>query len=84
MARSRTFSNERVFEIMDGVDQPFVTINDLVDELDVQRSGIHKRLQAMRENGDVKKKKVGASAAVWWRDQNSASDSSASPSSESQ
>jgi DeoR/GlpR family transcriptional regulator of sugar metabolism len=69
---------------MDDVDQPFVTINDLVDELDVQRSGIHKRLQSMRENGEVQKKKVGASAAVWWRSQNSASASSASPSSDSQ
>lgn len=66
MPRSRTFSNEEVKQAIRTHPDPFVTTTDLADEIGVRNCTIHKRLVEMVGNGEVCRKKVGASAVVYW------------------
>ena len=65
---------------------PFVTSGDVAEEFpEVSDRTIRKRLNDLVERGDLKRKKVGAAAKVWYiPDQRSASASSCSPSSVNQ
>lgn len=66
MPRSRTFSNDDVIEFMKNHEEPFVTVGDVAEEMGVRNSTMHKRLNELNEKGKIKRKKVGASAVVWW------------------
>ena len=66
MPRQRTFSNQDVVEFMRAHEEPFVTVGDVAEEIGIRTSTAHKRLVEMCELGLIDRKKVGASAVVWW------------------
>ena len=47
---------------------PFVTARDISDEMGVARQTAYKHLQRLHERDDLKKRKVGSSAVIWWLD----------------
>lgn len=58
--------NEDVIEVMEEAEDPFLTVSEISEEIDVTRSAVYKRLSSMEEDGLIKKKEVGAQAVVWW------------------
>lgn len=49
-------------------DEPFVTATDIADSMGVARQTAYKHLQRMHETGELRKRKIGSSAVIWWRD----------------
>ena len=47
---------------------PFVTASDIAESLDVARQTAHKHLQRLHEEGQLRKRKIGSSAVIWWFD----------------
>jgi len=43
------------------------TASEVAEELGVVRRTAHNKLAALEERGDLKRKKVGSRAVVWWR-----------------
>jgi DeoR/GlpR family transcriptional regulator of sugar metabolism len=64
--RTRSFSNEEVLAAIENARYPFVTATDLADVFDVQNRTILDRLNELQEAGEVKSRKVGARAVIWW------------------
>jgi predicted ArsR family transcriptional regulator len=42
------------------------TAGDIAEQVDLNRSGVNKRLDDLVEHGHVNEKKVGANAVVYW------------------
>jgi predicted ArsR family transcriptional regulator len=47
-------------------DDPVLTAPEVADRLSITQQAAHKKLQTAHNDGDVQRKKVGASAVVWW------------------
>lgn len=60
------FTENDILKIFDDADAPFMTAAELADELSVSRSAVNYRLQDMREQGLVGRKKTGSRAVGWW------------------
>lgn len=43
------------------------TTSEIAEELDVAQKTAYNKLEALRERGDIRKKKIGGLAVVWWR-----------------
>jgi predicted ArsR family transcriptional regulator len=43
------------------------TASEVAEELGIVRRTAHNKLTALEERGDLKRKKVGGRAVVWWR-----------------
>ncbi|RLM88664.1 ArsR family transcriptional regulator [Halobellus sp. Atlit-38R] len=48
---------------------PVLTAPEVAEELDITQQAAHKKLQAAHKEGEIRRKKVGASAVVWWTDE---------------
>ena len=44
-----------------------LTAKEVAEELDVVRRTAYNKLSDLEERGDLRKKKVGSRAVVWWR-----------------
>jgi predicted ArsR family transcriptional regulator len=44
-----------------------LTAKEVAEELSVVRRTAYNKLDALKERGDLRKKKVGSRAVVWWR-----------------
>jgi predicted transcriptional regulator len=55
-------------EILRGIVTTYgpATVSDLIEEIDLNRSGMNKRLDDLVERDLVKEKTVGANAVVYW------------------
>lgn len=58
--------NEDVIEFLREHERPFATAPEIAEEMGVNNSAIHKRLDEMEERNQVESLKVGASAKVFW------------------
>jgi len=67
--RQPNVSDSEILELIqtsqEWLGRPFVTASELADRLDMSRQGVHRRLQNLADNGDIRKYKPGR-AAIWW------------------
>lgn len=66
MPRKREFMTDDVLEVMQQSDEPFLTVTEILEEVDVTRKTVNDRLQELAGDGIVNRKKVGGRAVVWW------------------
>jgi Fic family protein len=59
-------SDEEIVAYVERHDQPFITATEVAEKAGFTRQTAHKRLQELSETGKVQKKKIGASAVIWW------------------
>lgn len=59
-------TEQDILKVFDAADDPFLTASELADALSVSRDAVYRRLEKMREEGLVDKKKTGARAVGWW------------------
>jgi len=59
-------SEQDIFKVFDDSEAPFLTAQEIADELPISREAVHHRLQQMREKDLVGKKKTGARSVGWW------------------
>lgn len=59
-------SQREVLTLFRNSDCPIITAADVSDEYDISRQAARQRLEKLRDRGVVKKKLVGAAAAVYW------------------
>lgn len=62
----RRVPDEEILKFFVDSRRPFQTAKDVAKEFDMERQSAHRRLQALHEEGRMKKEKVGAHAVVWW------------------
>lgn len=54
-----------VLSVFDEADLPVLTASEVAEELDCSRPSAYNKLEALVEQGEIHKKKVGARAAVY-------------------
>lgn len=59
-------SDVRYIQAMATQPDPVLTAPELAELVGVTQQAAHDKLEAMRDRGLVRKKKVGAKAVVWW------------------
>lgn len=59
-------TEQDILKIFDSADAPFLTAQEIADELPISREAVHYRLSKMKEKGLVGKKKAGARSVGWW------------------
>lgn len=62
-------TDQDVLKVFDYADEPVLTAAEVADELPLSQSAMNTRLNRMREDGLVARKKTGARAVVWWADE---------------
>lgn len=60
-----TVSAQEVLEAVENGDH-VVTAGELIEELDTSRDTVLRRLRSLNQDGEIKRKQVGAKAVVWW------------------
>lgn len=64
--RSQKMTDDELLNAVEEHPDRCVTAVELAEELDMTSTGILKRLESLKEAGEVRKKKVGSRAVVWW------------------
>lgn len=59
-------AREELLYVFRDRDDPVLTAPEVADELGITQQAAHKRLQRAADDGDLKRKTVGARAVVWW------------------
>ena len=57
---------EEIIEFVREHKDPAVTAAEIADEFGATPSGVRYRLDQLKEEGEIKEKRVGASAKVWY------------------
>ena len=66
MPRTVKVSDQKILETLSSGDDPIRTVPDMVEEVNLGRDGLRRRLNKLEERGEVVSKSVGANAVVWW------------------
>lgn len=61
-----TTTTEAVLRTIRDADAPFVTVGDVADAVRCSRETARRKLTELHTDGWVNRRKVGASAIVWW------------------
>lgn len=64
--RKPTVSDEEILDVFYASSDPVLTTSEVADAIDMGRRGTYNRLEALAEDGSLRKKKVGETGAVWW------------------
>ena len=59
-------SDNDILLVFERHDAPFMSANEVAEELPITKSAVNHRLNKMCDDGLVAKKKIGARAAGWW------------------
>lgn len=60
-------TSEEVNQFVIENSQPFVTTRDVASEFDsVSRRTVRKRLNKLKERGEIQKREIGGNSVVWW------------------
>jgi len=59
-------TDEELLDIIREASDPFVTASEVGEAAGVTRQTAHQRLQQLRDDERIRKKKIGASAVIWW------------------
>lgn len=63
-------SDKEILHVFDESTDPFVSISELAEQLDMTRQALNYRLRSLEREGEVKSKPAGGNAFGWWRDDN--------------
>lgn len=66
----RMATTENVLDMMEDVDSPVVTAPEVAEEFDITQQAAYEKLRRLNSTGEIKRKKVGAKAVVWFLDRN--------------
>lgn len=61
-------STDMVLKAIDVSSYPVVTVRDVADALDCSGETARRKLNQLHDEGEVERRKVGATAVVWWVD----------------
>lgn len=64
--------DSELFRIFANSDDPVLTAVEVAEELDISQQAAHARLSKAHERGEIKRKKTGSRAVVWWPSDQSA------------
>ena len=62
-----TVTLESVLSVFEQAEAPVVTASEVAEELECSRPSAYNKLNDLAERGELRKKKVGSRAVVWWR-----------------
>lgn len=64
-----SISDDELIDIVERSDhywgRPFVTANEIAEQVNMSRQGVHRRLEKLHEKGDIRKYKAGR-GVIWW------------------
>jgi DNA-binding Lrp family transcriptional regulator len=67
--RRQIMSDEELLQAVascdEWADRPVTTASEIAERMDMSRQGVHRRLQSLHEDGEIRKYKPGRSA-IWW------------------
>lgn len=66
VGRPKRVSDKEILQEIALARGPVVTAGELAEKLEMNQSGVYKRLNDLVDQGLVKERKVGASAKVYW------------------
>lgn len=66
MPRTVSVTDDQILNTVASGDDPVHTVPDMVEEVDLGRDGLRRRLNKLEKKGEVVSKTVGAKAVVWW------------------
>jgi len=58
---------DSILDAFDRAEAPVLTASEVADELGCSRPSAYNKLDNLEEQGELRKKKVGSRAVVWWR-----------------
>jgi|AntDeeMetagen134_2_1112570.scaffolds.fasta_scaffold08017_1 DNA-binding Lrp family transcriptional regulator len=59
-------SDEELLSVFRESENPFLTANDVAEEVSIGRRHVHDRLMRLAEDGELETRTVGARARAWW------------------
>jgi predicted ArsR family transcriptional regulator len=60
------FTDDEILAVFRSSSDPVLTTSEVASQFDVTHRGVRNRLEKLEEAGQLKSKKVGARAKVWW------------------
>jgi predicted ArsR family transcriptional regulator len=64
--RRPEFTDDEILAVFRSSSDPVLTTSEVASQFDVTHRGVRDRLERLEEAGQLKSKKVGARAKVWW------------------
>jgi len=64
--RSPKFTDDEILAVFQSSSDPVLTTGEVASEFEITHRGLRDRLDKLEEDGELKSKKVGARAKVWW------------------
>ena len=64
--RRPEFSNKEILAVFQSSSDPVLTTSEIASQFEITHRGVRDRLEKLEEDGQIKSKKVGARAKVWW------------------
>lgn len=64
--REPRVNDQEILEVFRASSDPFLTTKEISEQLDLGRRGTFDRLVRLSEEDQLKSKKVGESATIWW------------------
>jgi len=64
--RSPDVTDDELLEVFRMTSDPVLTTAEIAENFDITHRGIRDRLEKLEQQGDLKSKKAGARALVWW------------------
>lgn len=64
---NRKITDEKLLNIFEDSEDPYLTASEIADELSVTRQAVHNRLQDLHERDVIDRKKTGRTVG-WWAD----------------
>ena len=64
--REPTVSDDEILAVFRDTSDPVLTTREISEEIGIGHRGTFDRLSQLADDGTIKMKKVGETAAVWW------------------
>lgn len=64
--RRPEFSDKEILAVFQSSSDPVLTTSEIASKFEITHRGVRDRLEKLEEDGQIKSKKVGARAKVWW------------------
>ena len=84
IGRDPIMEDKEIIQFMRNDEQPVLTAKEIAANFDVTSAAVNKRLNSLKQDGTVVKKRVGSAAVVWWAQTDSDEKTRSSPESVNQ
>lgn len=64
--RRPEFTDKEILAVFRSSSDPVLTTSEIASQFEITHRGVRDRLEGLEEDGQIKSKKVGARAKVWW------------------